>query len=274
MANTSNAEAGEWVKKLAAVYIASYATLLRAKASASRKSSALSCGRERFAVRTAKLSRPPAAVDGADRYAGLDRDAAIATLRDGATISVRAVGAGDKERVRDHFARLSAESLYYRFLGARGALTDEELEHFTTMDRGHAALVATLGGNEDPIVGFAQYVRVEEPWRAQIACSVLDEHQGRGIGSFLLDLLSKVATINGIGEFEGDALADNHRVLRMLAKSGRQVRQSNEAGVVHIYISLRPTQRLAYERRSPASRRPPASGASRNRRDGTGGWMM
>ncbi|MGD0074879.1 MAG: GNAT family N-acetyltransferase [Candidatus Binataceae bacterium] len=274
MANTSSAEAGEWVKKLAAVYIASYARLLRAKASASRKSSALRGGRERFAVRTAKLSRPLPVVDGVDRYAGLDRNAAITRLRDGELISVRAVGAGDKERVRDHFARLGAESLYYRFLGARGALSDDELDHFTRLDNGHAALAATLSGNEDPIVGFAQYVRVEELWRAQIACSVLDEYQGRGIGSFLLDLLSKVATINGIAEFEGDALADNHRVLRMLAKSGRQVRQSNEAGVVHIYISLRPTQRPAYERRSPASHRPIAPGASRNRRDGIGGWMM
>src|SRR5208337_4222678 len=127
----------------------------------------------------------------------------------------------------------------YRFLGTRGALTGEELDRFTRLDSGHVALVAALRGNQESVVGFVQYVRGEDPSLAQIACSVIDEHQGRGIGSLLFTLLSQIALANGITEFEGDVLPDNQRVLTIAAKNGRQVRQSTEAGVLRIRISLR-----------------------------------
>ena len=204
----------------------------------------------------------------------LDRYAIAETLRDGESISVRAVRAGDKARLLDHFARLSPASLYYRFLGTRGALSGEELERFTSLDSGHAGLVATLSGDQEVIAGFIQYVRCPDPSRAQIACSVIDQHQGRGIGSLLFDLLSQIAIANGITEFEGDALADNHRVLKIAAKNGRQVRQSTEAGVMRVRISLRPRQRRACERRARASRRSRPSGSPRQRRGASSGWLM
>lgn len=266
MTDTSYVDTFEWVKKIAAVYIASCEQLLRAAANPAKKSTARSRGRETSAARATKR-RPRLSIGNLDRYAIAE------TLRDGESVSVRAVGVGDKERLLDHFSRLSSASLYYRFLGTRGALSGEELDRFTRLDTGHVALVATLGGNQEVIVGFIQYVRAQDPSRAQIACSVIDEHQGRGIGSLLFNLLSQIALANGITEFEGDALADNHRVLKIAAKNGREIRQSTEAGVMRVRISLRPQQRPACEQRR-ASRRSRPSGSSRQRRGGTRGWLM
>ena len=267
MSDTTNVETLEWVKKIAAVYIASYERLLRTMANSSKKSTAPARRRESSATRATKR-RPRLSIDNLDRYA------IAATLRDGESISVRAVGAGDQACLLDHFARLSPASLYYRFLGTRGALTGEELERFTRLDSEHVALVATLSAKQEVIVGFVQYVRAQDPCRAQIACSVIDEHQGRGIGSLLFDLLSQIALANGITEFEGDALADNQRVLTIAAKNGRQVRQSTEAGVMRVRISLRPQRSMTRERRMPATCGSRPSGSSRRRRDGTSGWLM
>jgi RimJ/RimL family protein N-acetyltransferase len=267
MPDTTYVDTLEWVKKIATVYIASYEKFLRAMANSPKKSTAASRGRETSAARATK-PQPRLLIDNLDRYA------IVETLRDGESISVRAVRAGDKARLLDHFARLSPASLYYRFLGTRGALTGEELDRFTRLDTGHAALVATASGNEEVIVGFVQYVRAQDLSRAQIACSVIDEHQGRGIGSLLFSLLSQIALANRITEFEGDVLPDNQRVLTIAAKNGRQVRQSTEAGVMRVCISLRPQLRPASERRTRASRRSRPSGSSQQRRSGTSGWLM
>jgi len=267
MTDTTYVDTLEWVKKIATIYISSYKRLLRAAANSPKKSTAPSRGRETSAARATKR-RPRLLIDNLDRYA------IAATLRDGESISVRAVRVDDKARLLDHFARLSPASLYYRFLGTRGALTGEELDRFTRLDSGHVALVATLRGNQAGVVGFVQYVRGEDPSRAQIACSVIDEHQGRGIGSLLFTLLSQIALANGITEFEGDVLPDNQRVLTIAAKNGRRVRQSTEAGVMRIRISLRAPLSPARERPTRASRRAQPSGSSRQRRSGTSGWLM
>ena len=267
MIDTAYVDTLEWVKKIATVYVASYEKFLRAIANSPKKSTAPSRRRETSAAGATKR-QPRLLID------NLDRCAIATTLNDRASISVRAVRAGDKARLLDHFARLSAASLYYRFLGTRGALTGEELDRFTRLDTGHAALVATLSGNEEIIVGFVQYVRAQDPSRAQIACSVVDEHQGRGIGSLLFNLLSQIALANGITEFEGDALPDNQRVLTIAAKNGRHVRQSTEAVVMRVCISLRPRLRPVSEPRTRASRRSRPSDSSQQRRSGTTGWLM
>ena len=268
MTDTTYRDALEVVARIAAIYAASGQKLLQALVNAPNKSTAKSCTREASAARATERRQSRLSIDSLDRFA------IAKTLRDGLPITVRAVHADDQARLVDHFSRMSSQSLYYRFLGTRGALTAEELDRFTRLDSGHVALVATVSGSEEVIAGFVQFVRAQEPWRAQIACSVIDEHQGRGIGSLLFDLLSQIAMANGIAEFEGDVLPDNQRVLTIAAKNGRQVRCSTEAGVVRVCISLRPQLSSTSERRTSANRRPQPSGRSRQRRSGASGWLM
>ncbi|HTY53902.1 MAG TPA: GNAT family N-acetyltransferase [Candidatus Binataceae bacterium] len=254
----------EWVKKLAAVYIEGYEKFLRAAANYPRLK--LTPSHNRIAGRRAAKRRSRLSIDQLNRYASAQ------TLRDGGLVDVRAVRAEDKERLLDHFNRLSAASLYYRFLGRRGALTDDELDRFTRIDNQHAALIVTLSGDHDSIIGFIQYVRVQDSARAQLACSVSDEHQGRGIGTMMFDLLGRVALANGIAEFEGDALQDNQRVLAIAAKNGRRVEKSTETGIVRICISLRKPR--SSRPRTQSSRRARSSASSRPRQRVGSGWLM
>src|SRR5262249_22562644 len=70
--------------------------------------------------------------------------------------------------------------------------------------------------------------------RAEVAFAVLDEHQGRGIGTVLLEHLATLARARGITEFQADVLGENNRMLRVFAKSGFLVTRSVDGGVFHV----------------------------------------
>ncbi len=160
-------------------------------------------------------------------------------LRDGGSIRIRAIRPDDKERLVDHFQRLSQRSVYFRFFGAKRRLTDEETKRFTEPDFvRHVGLVATLlEDGQEHIIGVGRYIARADgsvSQRAEVAFAVADAHQGRGIGTILLEHLAPLARANGITEFEADVLGENNRMLEVFAKSGFVVRRSLEAGVIHL----------------------------------------
>jgi acetate---CoA ligase (ADP-forming) len=165
-------------------------------------------------------------------------------LRDGGSIHVRALRPDDRERLLQHFRSLSQDSIYHRFFGLKRTLTDEELIRLTKLDFvTHVGLVATLrdsGGER--FIGVARYIRLADPTHAEVSFAVLDEHQGRGIGSLLLDHLSRIARSSGILELEADVLGDNNRMLEVFAKSGFKVHRSNSSGVIHVTFPTAETE--------------------------------
>jgi GNAT superfamily N-acetyltransferase len=162
-----------------------------------------------------------------------------AVLRDGGAICIRAIRPDDKIRLHQHFAALSPQSVYFRFMGIRRDLSDDDLKKLTELDfKDHVGLVATITENGvELLLGVARYIRGKTPRRAEIAFAILDEYQGRGIGTLLLEHLNHIANANGITEFEADVLADNVRMLEVFAHSGLKIRRRFESGVVHLYFS-------------------------------------
>jgi len=175
-----------------------------------------------------------------------------AVLRDGGSIHIRALRPDDRARLAEHFARLSPQSVYFRFFGAKKRLTDAELDELTRLDFAHAAaLVATLGqGDAERIIGVGRW-KVAAPGRAEVAFAVLDEHQGRGIGTLLLEHLAALARERGITEFEADVLGENNRMLEVFAHSGFSVRRVLEGGIIHVSFPTAetPTAAAAHDRR-------------------------
>ncbi len=165
-------------------------------------------------------------------------------LRDGGSIHVRALRPDDRERLLQHFKSLSQDSIYHRFFGLKRTLTDEELVRLTKLDFvTHVGLVATLrDGSGERFIGVARYIRLAEPTHAEVSFAVLDEHQGRGIGSLLLVHLSRIARSCGIVELEADVLGDNNRMLEVFAKSGFKVHRSNSSGVIHLTFPTAETE--------------------------------
>ncbi len=158
-------------------------------------------------------------------------------LRDGERVSLRPIEAGDRERLRRAFDRLGPESRYRRFFSPVDHLTESQLDFLTRVDHhDHEALVAVHGGE---IRGVARYVRPEPGApRAEVAVVVGDDWQGRGLGTELLDALSRRARADGVHTFTAAALASNNTIIDLLGALGPTVNRRAGAGQVELEIEL------------------------------------
>lgn len=164
-------------------------------------------------------------------------------LPDGEPFVIRAIAPEDKGGLVDMFQRLSPETVYHRFLSAKKRLTEEELVYLTELDfRRRAALVAVLvREGAERIVGVGRYASDSRspPGRAEVAITVEDAQQRRGIGRLLLQHLRSVATAAGIDQFEVYLVSDNVAPIAMFEGSGHVIHRSAGAGICHLVISTR-----------------------------------
>src|SRR5216683_930913 len=111
-------------------------------------------------------------------------------LRDGSWVAIRPVRPEDGPLLTDGFARLSARSRRSRFFTGKVRLSEAEVRYLTNIDHhDHEALCAVSRDGRG--VGVARYIRDrDETASAEVAVTVVDEWQGRGLGGKLLALLS------------------------------------------------------------------------------------
>ena len=167
-----------------------------------------------------------------------------AVLSDGAAVHIRTISPDDGPRLVAFHSHLSPDTVYLRFFGAHPRLSPAEIERFTHVDgRGRVALVATL--NED-IIGVARYDRSEtNPREAEVAFVISDDHQGRGLGTLLLEQLAAHARAGGIGVFRAQTLPHNAPMLDVFRRAGFEHHAHYDQGVVDVHMDLAPTETLA-----------------------------
>jgi GNAT superfamily N-acetyltransferase len=166
----------------------------------------------------------------------------VTRLRDGTAIIIRAIRADDRDSLRNQFARLSLESIRLRFHGLRRSPTESEALNLTEIDFvEQVALVATLETHQDQLIGIGRYILCAgHPGRhrAEVAFVVLDEYQGRGLGSLLFQHLATIGQRQGLREFQADVLADNRRMIRVLEKSGFPIKRTSDPGGVRLLLRI------------------------------------
>jgi RimJ/RimL family protein N-acetyltransferase len=179
---------------------------------------------------------------------GMDKASALIQLRDGTVLDVRPVEPEDRDLIRRGFERLSPESRYRRFLSPVPKLHDRMLTFLTEVDhRDHEALL-TLDAPTGEVVGLARFVRLQsDPASAEVAVTVVDDWQRRGLGTALLHALADRAREESVMRFTGVALAENRDVLGLLGKLGAVRVVGHGPGTVELALDL-PAERVALER--------------------------
>jgi GNAT superfamily N-acetyltransferase len=168
---------------------------------------------------------------------------AAGTLRDGTPVRIRAIHPDDKEALRWGFTQLSPDAIYHRFFQTKRGLTDEELAYLTELDfKDHVALVveAEVEGLVE-VVAVGRFVRLKaqgKPDRAEVAFTVGNEFQGRGIGTLLLEHLARIARELGYAGFEADVMPDNRLMLEVFEHSGLPTQETVRDGVVRVEMEL------------------------------------
>jgi protein lysine acetyltransferase len=148
---------------------------------------------------------------------------------------IRPIRAEDKRMLADGLRRLSPESAQRRFLTPKRSFSRAELRYLTEVDgRDHVALVA-----EDPadperhLIAVGRFVRLQDDAEAaDVAFTVADEWQGRGLGSLLGVHLVHLARNRGIRRFTATMASDNRPAQRLLHKLTRHLQQQHVGGGV------------------------------------------
>jgi RimJ/RimL family protein N-acetyltransferase len=117
----------------------------------------------------------------------------------------------------------------------------ERLQQFVAIDysREMVILATVEQDGKEMVVGMGQYNIDEEDHTAEVAFVVRDGHQGKGIGSELLDYLTYLAKKRGLLGFTGTALQDNVRMIHLMVKKGFTVENRIESGVYELKMSFR-----------------------------------
>jgi acetyl coenzyme A synthetase (ADP forming)-like protein len=162
-------------------------------------------------------------------------------LADGGTVHVRPVRPDDTDRLVAFHAVLSDDTVFLRFFAGEATLSSDEVEWFTRVDHdGRVGLVAELGAR---LVGIARYDREVGTDSAEVAFVVSDEHQGRGIGTILLERLAAAARERGITRFVADTPTSNRQMLGVFAAAGFAEQIRREGDIVHVELLIEPTDR-------------------------------
>lgn len=151
-------------------------------------------------------------------------------LRDGGGARIRPIRPEDGELVKAFFERLGPESRYYRFFQVKHTLDDTEIEHFTNVD--YDDRMALIALHEGEMIGVGRYDReARHTERAEVAFAVIDDHQGRGLGTRLLELLTSYARSHGIKGFRAFVLGENRQMMRVFRNSGYELSRTLDSGV-------------------------------------------
>jgi acyl-CoA synthetase (NDP forming)/ribosomal protein S18 acetylase RimI-like enzyme len=164
---------------------------------------------------------------------------------DGGVVRLRPITPDDAEAMERFHAGLSDRTRYLRYFGPYPRMTPADLYRTTHVDyRDRVGLVIELG---DAMIAVGRYELLgdrEGPRAAEVAFVVADEHQGRGLGSILLEHLAGAAAENRIETFVAEVLAENNAMVTVFRDAGYQVQRSRDGSVLHLEFAIDPTEAL------------------------------
>jgi GNAT superfamily N-acetyltransferase len=155
-------------------------------------------------------------------------------------LRVRFIDHGDRERLIGLFSRLSPRSTQLRFFSPVRQLTDAQLSRLIDIDHEcHEALVALSG---DAIVAEARYDGECGSGEAEIALTVDDAWQRRGVGTSLARRLMALAAQRGFNRFVANILPENRAALGLVRELGPDVSVRWDSGA---YVATIPLARAS-----------------------------
>jgi len=148
-----------------------------------------------------------------------------ATLRDGTEIFFRPIKPSDEPPLAEMLYSLSEESVRTRYMARTMAFPHRDIQHLTNIDyKNDVAIVAVVPGvSGEEVVAIAQYFLDPKTQAAEVAFLVQDEWQQKGMGTFLLDYLTKIARQRGVKSFYAKVLPSNKAMLSIFHNSGYMV---------------------------------------------------
>jgi len=163
-------------------------------------------------------------------------------LPDGTEVLVRPIKVTDESLIREFHYQLSEETVYRRYRRPLKALPHRDRVRLVNVDyeREMAMVVVRRLNGREELLGVGRYFVDEETRIAELAFTVRDDWQDRGIGSLLMAKLLEIAKERDLSGVEAHTQADNHRMIAILMRFGfAAVGQDPSDNTTHWRLMLR-----------------------------------
>jgi acyl-CoA hydrolase len=164
------------------------------------------------------------------------------TLNDGTEIFFRPVKPTDEPALSEMLYSLSETSVQTRYMMRTARFPRKDVQQWINIDYcQNLAIVGTVPGadaSDEEIVAIAQYFLDPKTQAAEVAFLVQDEWQNKGMGTFLLNYLTKIAKQRGVKELYAKVLPANKGMLTVFYNSGSKVNTEFDGEVYSISYSL------------------------------------
>ena len=137
------------------------------------------------------------------------------------SVTIRAIQPTDSAMEGEFIRNLSLETKHFRFLGGIKELPSAELKRLCEVDGRHSmAFVATVKKDGHEIeIGVSRYAEYPGEGAGELAVTIADAWQHKGLGHLLLRKLIDYAKTHGIKRLYSVELADNSAMRELLLAS-------------------------------------------------------
>ena len=163
-------------------------------------------------------------------------------LSDGSAVHLRQIRPDDAGAIVEFHSRMSDRTRYLRYFSPYPRIPERDLQRFVNVDHRDREAFVVVSAWRIMAVGRYERLGPGSP-DAEVAFVVEDAHQGRGIGSVLLEHLAEAAQQQGITRFVAEVLPQNGGMLRVFSDFGYQVHRKYADGVVHLAFAIAPTEK-------------------------------
>jgi len=169
-----------------------------------------------------------------------EKIASTRTFKEGLTVHFRAIKPSDEAEMRRLFYRFSDKAVFYRYFTPIKIMPHTKMQEYVNVDyRNCMSVVGSIDeGGIERLIAEGRYVLSQDRQFADTAFIVDEKYHGRGIASFLLNMLMNVAREQGIKGFTADVLSDNKAMITVFEKSCYPIKALVEYGVYHITINF------------------------------------
>ena len=148
----------------------------------------------------------------------------------------RPIKASDERLFQEYLYKLSERSVYLRFFQVRRDFPHELAQEMVAVNyQENLGLVATLGNSDTaPIIAAGHWMMDYHENMAEVAFSVMDEHQRKGLGTHILHYMVRLAKERGLHGFHATVIAGNMAMMRVFQKSGCVLHTDYEGGEISL----------------------------------------
>ncbi len=142
-------------------------------------------------------------------------------LKSGKTVEFRPLMPSDEFATRNFYYSLQESTVFYRFFYKRKVFSREMLQkQWAAVDyhQNMSIIGIVQRGKHKEIVAIGSYGIAEETDLAEVAFVVNEDYQGMGLGSYMLQMLEKIAKENKYKGFTAILLSENKAMIRVFEK--------------------------------------------------------